>query len=149
MERMDVIGLLRHVLYEHKVLMEANGLTLFWQIKTESYTTNINTHQMVRVFQNLLDNARRYADKSAPVTVTAEPALTGQLHICIANQAADTSGLNPDQMFERFYRGDQARSDTQSSGLGLAIAKRIVQLHGGRINASLLGQKLSIHLFLK
>ena len=149
MEQMDVIGILRHVLYEHKVLMEANGLTLSWQIKTESYTANINTHQMVRVFQNLLDNARRYADKSAPVTVTAETEPTGQLHICIANQAADTSGLNPDQMFERFYRGDQARSDTQSSGLGLAIAKRIVQLHGGRISASLLGQTLSIHLFLK
>ena len=91
--------------------MEANGLTLSWQIKTESYTANINTHQMVRVFQNLLDNARKYADKSAPITVTAETELTGQLHI--------------------------------------AIAKRIVQLHGGRISASLLGQKLSIHLFLK
>jgi len=127
--------------------MEAKGLALSWQIKAESYTTSINTQQMVQVFQNLLDNACRYADKSAPVTVTAET--TDQLHIYIANKAADINGLEPDQIFERFYRGDHARSDTQSSGLGPAIVKRIVELHGGQINASLQGQELSIHLFLK
>ena len=141
------VELLRHILYENKVLMEAEGLTLSWELKVQSCLADINTRQMVRVFQNLLDNARRYADRSAPVTVTAQEA--GRLHICITNRVADAQDLEPDQMFERFYRGDRARSDARSSGLGLAIVKRIVELHGGEVGASLQGEELSVHLFLR
>lgn len=147
MEKRDVLELLRHILYEYKILMEAEGLTLSWQLEAESHIAHINTRQMVRVFQNLLDNARRYAHRSAPVTVTAQDA--GRLHICITNRVADPHGIEPDRIFERFYCGDRARSAPQSSGLGLAIVKRIVELHGGEVNASLQGQELSIHVFLK
>ena len=146
MEQMDVLTLLLQILYENKVLMETQGLTLSWQLEAESYVTAIDAQQMVRVFQNLLDNACKYADKSAPVTVTAQ--VTDRLHICLTNRVADTGSLEPEQMFERFYRADKARSDTGSSGLGLAIVKRIVELHGGEINASLHGQELSVHLFV-
>ena len=147
MEKRDVLELLRHILYEYKILMEAEGLTLSWQLGAESHAAHINTQQMVRVFQNLLENARRYADHSAPVTVTAQDA--DRLHICITNRLTDACGIEPDRIFERFYCGDRARSTPQSSGLGLAIVKRIVELHGGEVNASLQGQELSVHLFLK
>ncbi len=147
MEKRDVLELLRHILYEYKVLMETEGLTLSWQLEVKSHAADINTQQMVRVFQNLLDNARRYADRSAPVTVTAQD--TGRLHICITNRLTDAKDIEPDRIFERFYCGDRARSAPQSSGLGLAIVKRIVELHGGEVNASLQGQELSVHLFLK
>lgn len=147
MEKRDVLELLRHILYEYKILMEAEGLTLSWQLRANSHAADINTQQMVRVFQNLLDNARRYADRSAPVTVTAEE--TDRLHICITNRLTDARGIEPDRIFERFYCGDRARSTQKSSGLGLAIVKRIVELHGGEVDASLQGQELSVHLFLK
>ena len=146
MEKRDVLELLRHILYEYKILMEAEGLALSWQLEAKSYAAYINTQQMVRVFQNLLDNARRYADRSAPVTVTAQD--MGRLHICITNRLTDAHGIEPDRIFERFYCGDRARSTPQSSGLGLAIVKRIVELHGGEVDASLQGQELSVHLFL-
>ena len=147
MEKRDVLELLRHILYEYKVLMDAEGLTLSWQLGAESHVAGVNTQQMVRVFQNLLDNARRYADRSAPVTVTAQE--TGRLHICITNRLTDAHGIEPDRIFERFYCADRARSTPQSSGLELAIVKRIVELHGGEASASLQGQELSVHLFLK
>lgn len=88
----------------------------------------------------------RGADPSAPVTVVTQD--RGRLHICISNRVTDASSLEPDQMFERFYRGDKARSDAKSSGLGLAIVKRILELHGGEVRASLEGEELSVHLFL-
>ena len=147
MEKRDVLELLRHILYEYKILMETEGLTLSWRLEAKSHAAYINTQQMVRVFQNLLDNARKYADRSAPVTVTAQE--TGRLHICVTNRLTETCGIEPDRIFERFYCGDRARSASQSSGLGLAIVKRIVELHGGEVDASLQGQELSVHLFLK
>lgn len=147
MENRDVLELLRHILYEYKILMEAEGLTLSWQLGAKSHAADINTQQMVRVFQNLLDNARRYADRSAPVTVTAQE--TDRLHICITNRLTDAHGIETERIFERFYRGDRVRSAPQSSGLGLAIVKRIMELHGGEAHASLQGQELSVHLFLK
>lgn len=96
MENRDVLELLRHILYEYKILMEAEGLTLSWQLG-----------------------------------------------------AKDAHGIETERIFERFYRGDRARSASQSSGLGLAIVKRIMELHGGEAHASLQGQELSVHLFLK
>ncbi len=147
MEKRDVLELLRHILYEYKILMEAEGLALSWKLEPKNHAAYINTQQMVRVFQNLLDNARRYADRSAPVTVAAQDA--GRLHICITNRLTDAHGIEPDRIFERFYSGNRARSAPQSSGLGLAIVKRIVELHGGEVGASLQGQDLSVHLFLK
>lgn len=147
MEKRDVLELLRHILYEYKILMEAEDLTLLWQFEVESHAADINTQQMVRVFQNLLDNARKYADRSAPITVTVQE--TNRLHICITNRLTDTHSIEPDRIFERFYCGDRARSTPQSSGLGLAIVKRIMELHGGEVGASLQGQELSVHLFLK
>lgn len=147
MEKRDVLELLRHILYEYKILMEAEGLALSWKLEPKSHAAYINTQQMVRVFQNLLDNARRYADRAAPVTVAAQDA--GRLHICITNRLTDAHGIEPDRIFERFYSGNRARSTLQSSGLGLAIVKRIVELHGGEVGASLQGQDLSVHLFLK
>lgn len=113
MEKRDVLELLRHILYEYKVLMDAGGLTLSWQLGAESHVAGVNTQQMVRVFQNLLDNARRYADHSAPVTVTAQE--TGRLHICITNRLTDAHGIEPDRIFERFYCADRARSTPQKA----------------------------------
>ncbi|ETT83988.1 ATP-binding protein, partial [Bacillus mycoides] len=42
---------------------------------------------------------------------------------------------DPNKLFERFFRGDKARKDDQGNGLGLAISKRIVELHNGNIHA--------------
>lgn len=119
MEKRDVLELLRHILYEYKILMEAEGLTLSWQLGEESHVADINTQQMVRVFQNLLDNAHRYADRSAPVTVTAQE--TDRLHICITNRLTDAHGIEPDRIFERFYCGDRARSTPKAPGWGLPL----------------------------
>jgi signal transduction histidine kinase len=85
------------------------------------------------VLQNLLQNAIRHTP--ADGTVTVEARRTGD-EVCI--EVADTGeGIPPDalpRVFDPFFRADPARQGT-GAGLGLALAKRIVEALGGRIEA--------------
>ncbi|MDF5977731.1 heavy metal sensor histidine kinase [Pseudomonas aeruginosa] len=73
---------------------------------------------------------RRQPDRSA------RPAPIGEFLLSVEN-ACDRLPAEPlSRLFDRFYRGDAARSDAQSSGLGLAIVQAIMRLHGGRAEAS-------------
>jgi signal transduction histidine kinase len=90
--------------------------------------------KLVRVLHSLVDNAVRYTTEGGTVGVHAWMA-DGHLRV----QVADTGpGIAPDQLarvFEPFWRGDESRT-TKGSGLGLALAQRIVEALGGSIQAS-------------
>ncbi|GLV67210.1 hypothetical protein Bmyc01_58790 [Bacillus mycoides] len=53
----------------------------------------------------------------------------------VSNKVEKPPVSDPNKLFERFFRGDKARKDDQGNGLGLAISKRIVELHNGNIHA--------------
>lgn len=88
-----------------------------------------------RVVDNLLDNAGKYADISAPITLAAR-AEAGALVVEVRDRGP---GINPDDLphlFEPFYRADKSRTrGTGGVGLGLALAKRIIDAHGGALTA--------------
>lgn len=84
-----------------------------------------------QVFLNLVSNAVKFTDQgNVTITVRDEPD-------CVEVRVADTGrGIKPDELphvFERFYRGDASRGTEGGFGLGLAIARLIVEQHGGRI----------------
>ncbi|OCA83273.1 hypothetical protein A8F94_19430 [Bacillus sp. FJAT-27225] len=91
--------------------------------------------KLARVFENILSNAIKYGEKGSTVEIRVyqeEDAIVEVSNIGIAIPSADLPFI-----FERFYRVDKSRSDSQeSSGLGLAIAKAIIDLHDGQIVAS-------------
>ena len=84
-----------------------------------------------RVLTNLLDNALRFTPSGGTVEVRVSDGDAARVEV------ADTGiGIAPDRLphvFDRFYRGDEARTSGDGAGLGLAIARRIVELHGGTI----------------
>lgn len=93
----------------------------------------IDEPRMMQVLDNLVSNALHHTPEGGKVRLTAE-----QVGNTIRLQVSDTGeGIAPedlDRVFERFYRGDKARpTEEGSSGLGLAIAKALVEAHGGRI----------------
>jgi signal transduction histidine kinase len=87
-------------------------------------------HQVVA---NLLDNAVRHSPEGGRVEVGARPE-NGHIRIEVADQGPGIPPSEVDRVFERFHRADRMRSsDDGGSGLGLSIARWIVDLHGGQI----------------
>jgi signal transduction histidine kinase len=91
-------------------------------------------HQVVA---NLLENAVRYSPPDGAVQVRARagaPGRSAEVVIEVADQGPGIPEGEAQRVFERFYRADAARASNQGgAGLGLAIARWIVDLHGGRI----------------
>ncbi|MBA2253454.1 MAG: ATP-binding protein [Nitrospirales bacterium] len=86
-----------------------------------------------RVLENLLDNALRHTPEGGMVTVSLS---SGDLKMTVrvADSGRGISQKDLPYIFDRFYRGEDNQSETsEGAGLGLAIAKRILEIHGSRI----------------
>lgn len=97
----------------------------------------VDPDRMGQVLGNLLDNALRHTPPGGKVTVSADLQPDGMLQL----QVRDTGeGIPPEHLthvFERFYRADTARDRGHGgSGIGLAIVKALVEIHGGRVRAA-------------
>lgn len=86
-----------------------------------------------RVLWNLLENAIKYSSAEAPIEVTARRA-GDQVEIAVCDAGPGLPGPDPERLFERFRRG-RSESDIPGLGLGLSIARTIVEAHGGTIRA--------------
>lgn len=91
--------------------------------------------KLARVFDNLLRNAISYCYPDTLIEILAKE-VDESVEITFANRGDQVPAEKLERLFEKFYRVDDARSSsTGGAGLGLAIAKEIVELHGGTIRA--------------
>ncbi|MBQ1767640.1 MAG: GHKL domain-containing protein, partial [Oscillospiraceae bacterium] len=84
----------------------------------------------------LLDNAIKYSPEGGKIRLELKKSGRGA-HISVSNTAED--GISREKlshMFDRFYRGDASRSEKSGYGIGLSIAKAVVEAHKGKISAS-------------
>lgn len=101
----------------------------------ETLSVGGDSTKLARVFNNILKNAAAYSDPGTPILITAKKVGASVL-ISFQNQGPTIPADKLSAIFEKFFRLDEARaSDTGGSGLGLSIAKEIVTLHGGTIQA--------------
>jgi two-component system, OmpR family, sensor histidine kinase KdpD len=88
--------------------------------------------RITEILTHLLDNAGKYSPPNTPICVTAESKGT-DLIVSVADHGPGIDQVEQEMIFEKFYRGRDQRMIIQGTGMGLPIAKAIVELHGGKI----------------
>ena len=128
----DAIDTVRHA-------ADAKGVTITFDRPGVALIVNGDAERLQQVIWNLLSNAVKFSPSGAQVRVT----LSGGPELTEITVADTGIGLTPEflpHVFERFRQADQSVTRTHGGlGLGLAIAKQVVELHGGSISASSAG----------
>lgn len=105
------------------------------RLHVENMTLQGDANLLYQVWMNLLSNAIKYTPPGGTLSISAEAA-GGSCKVTVADNGDGISAADLPMIFDRFYKVDRARTrDSNSSGLGLAIAKKIVEAHGGSIEA--------------
>ena len=113
----------------------AKGLMLAVELPEKLPLVDIDSHRIKQVLRNLLENAVAHTSRGGSITVEAGQQ-GNQIKVSVVDTGEGIPAKDLPNIFERFYRVDKSRARaTGGSGLGLTIAKRLVEAHGGRIEA--------------
>jgi two-component system sensor histidine kinase VicK len=133
-EKTDLGLLLEEILRQVEPACQEKNISLSVMLPTESCQVFLDKDKIRQVVLNLLENAFKFTPAGGEIMVKVFPG--NERYICVA--VSDTgAGIPPgdqERVFERFYRVDKTRSrDSGGTGLGLPIAKQIVEAHEGTI----------------
>lgn len=116
------------------------GITPHITMTDKRIMRNVNKAALSRVFSNLLNNAVKYSDGDLEITLSD----TGE--ITFSNTAKELSTVDVEQLFDRFYTVEAAH---HSTGLGLSIARTLVERMGGKITAEYDNERLIVTIVLR
>ncbi len=131
-QEINLVYLLKQVIDECYPMLEKRNLKCdFKSIEKVMYVGDGD--KLARAFDNLLKNAINYSYENTTIEIQLEQK-EGKISIVFRNKGDKIPQYKLDKLFEKFYRGDDARtSSTGGAGLGLAITKQIIELHQGKI----------------
>lgn len=132
----DMVQLLEQLAIDFQIEADEKNMLIETRSSKEKLMMEGDSEKLVRVFNNLFSNAFKYGKNGNVVIIDMEQTEAGNVRITIKNDGERIPDEALGQLFERFYRAETSRSqETASTGLGLAIAKSIVELHAGTITA--------------
>ena len=130
-ERVDLPGLLLEAQRMLLPLVRANSVRIETRLAANLPPVPVDRHRILQVLVNLMSNALKFGSAGGLVTVGAERE-TDAIRVWVQDTGAGIAPEQLERVFERFWRADR----TAGAGLGLAVAKGIVDAHGGRIGAT-------------
>ena len=131
-QEINLVYLLKQVIDECYPMLEKRNLKCHLE-SVDKVMYIGDGDKLARAFDNLLKNAINYSYENTTIEIQLEEK-EGKIPIVFKNKGDKIPQYKLDKLFEKFYRGDDARtSSTGGAGLGLAITKQIIELHEGKI----------------
>ena len=144
----DIKGLLEKILKLYENQINSRNLELIKDFTGNSMIMG-NQNQIEQLFFNLLDNAVKYSSPERPIKISmTSDDLQKKIHLNISNTTNAIDAKDLPYIFERFYRSE-GNSERRSFGLGLSIAKKIVEKHNGNIEVSFDQDKKEVTFMIK
>jgi two-component system sensor histidine kinase KdpD len=106
----------------------------------------MDLERITEVIVHLLDNASKYSPPETAIHVTAE-VRGAEVILSVADHGPGIEEIEQSMIFEKFYRGLNQRRTVQGTGMGLAIVKAIVDLHGGKLGVTSQLRRGSVFFF--
>lgn len=140
-----VSRLLKQTVFSYYEEWKKQGIEPSLDICEDTIFITANVQALRRVFQNVIKNALVHGQKSICIQMKQKNKM---VHILVSNDVKNPDDIDVDKVFERFYKADEARS-ISSSGLGLSIAKELVERMGGSIEARLEGKRFVVEILFE
>ena len=129
---------------EYKERLDGCDLTLVTTTPDESVMIMADGRRMMRIYDNLMNNICKYSQPGTRVYLSLET-FNGKAVTTFKNTSSAELNISPDELVERFVRGDQSRN-TEGNGLGLSIAKSMTELQGGTFDIAIDGDLFKVTL---
>lgn len=140
----DAVVLLEQVAGEFEQKFASSGLQLIVDYPKDELRVMLDSRRIWRVFENLMINACKYSLRGSRVYLNL--AKDGENAIFTLRNTSNVAlNISPEELMERFVRGDSARS-TDGNGLGLSIARSLTELQGGKMDITIDGDLFKVTL---
>lgn len=137
-----VSRLLKQTVFSYYEEWKKQGIEPSLDICEDTIFITANAQALRRMLQNVIKNALVHGQNSICIQMKQKNKM---VHILVSNDVKNPDDIDVDKVFERFYKADEARS-ISSSGLGLSIAKELVERMGGSIEARLEGKRFVVEI---
>lgn len=138
----DILNLVKQAQLELSDKLSAAGLEVRMTLPEEKIILPLDSQKTFRIYENLFGNIAKYALPGTRVYVRAIKD-QNTLTITLKNISAEEILISPEELTDRFVRGDASRN-TEGSGLGLAIAKSFTELQNGRLTLDVDGDLFKV-----
>jgi len=132
-EQTNLLTEIKNAIENNQFLFNENNINVLNMVDEEIIVT-ADKRQLYEVFTNLFTNAIKYSQENkGSIVIDAEKGKDDEVIISVKDDGIGMTSEQQKFVFDEFYKLDSSRHDLDSSGLGLAICRRIVEHHGGRI----------------
>lgn len=141
-ESVNLSDLVHQVLELHRFQFQSRDIDVKTEFSEDGATVLADRDKMLQVLRNLVQNAGQYTPEGGTLRVTAQRD-ADNVKVTFANTCAGVTESDMSSIFERFYRVEKSRSrDSGGAGIGLSIVKELVDAHGGRVGAEMIGDAI-------